>query len=133
MAQLVEHHLAKVRVAGSSPVVRSRNLKAELAHLVSAFFKRRRGQVVRQKPAKLLSPVRIWASPPNSSLIFVWILLQRRFARYPSSGKSFTIFTMVPSPCVLRLIFTWSQSMRIILIPRPCSSVVVGDSSSASS
>ena len=29
MAQLVEHHLAKVGVAGSSPVVRSRNLTAE--------------------------------------------------------------------------------------------------------
>ena len=29
MAQLVEHHLAKVGVAGSSPVVRSRNFTAE--------------------------------------------------------------------------------------------------------
>ena len=30
MAQLVEHHLAKVGVAGSSPVVRSRNFTAEV-------------------------------------------------------------------------------------------------------
>ena len=29
MAQLVEHHLAKLGVAGSSPVVRSRNFTAE--------------------------------------------------------------------------------------------------------
>ena len=36
MAQLVEHHLAKVGVAGSSPVVRSRNLTAEAS--VSAVF-----------------------------------------------------------------------------------------------
>ena len=36
MAQLVEHHLAKVGVAGSSPVVRSRNLTAEAS--ASAVF-----------------------------------------------------------------------------------------------
>ena len=36
MAQLVEHHLAKVGVAGSSPVVRSRNLTAEVS--ASAVF-----------------------------------------------------------------------------------------------
>ncbi len=37
MAQLVEHHLAKVGVAGSSPVVRSRNLTAE-ASASAVFF-----------------------------------------------------------------------------------------------
>ncbi len=31
VAQLVEHHLAKVRVAGSSPVVRSKGLFAKLS------------------------------------------------------------------------------------------------------
>ena len=36
MAQLVEHHLAKVGVAGSSPVVRSRNPAAEAS--ASAVF-----------------------------------------------------------------------------------------------
>ncbi len=35
MAQLVEHHLAKVRVAGSNPVVRSRTSKAPF---LGAFF-----------------------------------------------------------------------------------------------
>ena len=37
MAQLVEHHLAKVGVAGSSPVVRSRNFTAE-ANAPAVFF-----------------------------------------------------------------------------------------------
>lgn len=36
MAQLVEHHLAKVRVAGSNPVVRSRIFQATLYGV--AFF-----------------------------------------------------------------------------------------------
>ena len=43
MAQLAEHNLAKVGVAGSSPV-----------------------QVVSQRPAKPLPPVRIRASPPGN-------------------------------------------------------------------
>ena len=38
MAQLVEHHLAKVGVAGSSPVVRSRNLTAEANALAVFVF-----------------------------------------------------------------------------------------------
>ena len=62
MAQLVEHNLAKVGVAGSSPVVRSM-LNTGPAHLALLLGWRRR-QVVRQRPAKPLPPVRIWASPP---------------------------------------------------------------------
>ena len=38
MAQLVEHHLAKVGVAGSNPVVRSRKLKA--GHSMAGLFDR---------------------------------------------------------------------------------------------
>ena len=38
MAQLVEHHLAKVGVAGSSPVVRSRNATAKVDSLAVLFF-----------------------------------------------------------------------------------------------
>ena len=64
MAQLVEHHLAKVGVAGSNPVVRSRKLKAG-HNMAGLFRKRRRGQVVRQRPAKPSPPVRIRASPPS--------------------------------------------------------------------
>ncbi len=40
MAQLVEHHLAKVGVAGSSPVVRSRTSKAPPKR--GAFFAHRK-------------------------------------------------------------------------------------------
>ena len=66
MAQLVEHHLAKVGVAGSNPVVRSRMLKAGQFKAWPAFFNIwRRGQVVRQRPAKPSPPVRIRASPPE--------------------------------------------------------------------
>ena len=41
MAQLVEHHLAKVRVAGSNPVVRSIVLD-ELVENQPALYKTRR-------------------------------------------------------------------------------------------
>ena len=61
MAQLVEHNLAKVGVAGSSPVVRSIAFPDRLG---GPF--RRSGQVVRQRPAKPLPPVRIRASPPGN-------------------------------------------------------------------
>ena len=64
MAQLVEHNLAKVGVAGSSPVVRS--IDCEGPVILIGLFHRRRGQVVRHGPAKPLPPVRIWASPPMS-------------------------------------------------------------------
>ena len=43
MAQLVEHHLAKVGVAGSSPVVRSRNATAKVDSLAVLFFRTRIG------------------------------------------------------------------------------------------
>ena len=61
MAQLVEHNLAKVGVAGSSPVVRSIAFPDRLG---GPFW--RSGQVVRQRPAKPLPPVRIRASPPGN-------------------------------------------------------------------
>ena len=38
MAQLVEHHLAKVRVAGSNPVVRSRFFQATLYGVAFSFL-----------------------------------------------------------------------------------------------
>ena len=68
MAQLVEHHLAKVRVAGSNPVVRSIVLDELVGFSTSSLKDKtpgwRRGQVVRQRPAKPSPPVRIRASPP---------------------------------------------------------------------
>ena len=69
MAQLVEHHLAKVRVAGSNPVVRSIVLDELVGKPTSSLEDKtpgwRRGQVVRQRPAKPSPPVRIRASPPD--------------------------------------------------------------------
>ena len=38
IAQLVEHDLAKVGVAGSSPVFRSRQTKVQVAELVDALL-----------------------------------------------------------------------------------------------
>ena len=71
MAQLVEHHLAKVRVAGSNPVVRSIVLDELVGKPTSSLEDKtpgwRRGQVVRQRPAKPSPPVRIRASPPKNS------------------------------------------------------------------
>ena len=50
VAHLVERHLAKVEVAGSSPVTRSKQIRN--ASRVP-YFIRYRGQVVRQESAKL--------------------------------------------------------------------------------
>ena len=73
MAQLVEHNLAKVGVAGSSPVVRSiACLRAD--SFFRPFAYRRSGQVVRQRPAKPLPPVRIRASPPELFRASIWAL-----------------------------------------------------------
>ena len=74
MAQLVEHNLAKVGVAGSSPVFRSIvNARPSPVSAAASFSRRgfareerrRRGQAVRQGPAKPLSPVRFRSSPPT--------------------------------------------------------------------
>ena len=59
VAQLVAHHLAKVRVAGSNPVVRS-----EWPSQVSAGPTRWSGREARQRPAKPCTRVQI-PSPPR--------------------------------------------------------------------
>ena len=70
VAQLVEHHLAKVRVAGSNPVVRSgsgasgdRRERLFLWCGTSRWV----GRVVRQRPAKPCTRVRIPYPPPSAS------------------------------------------------------------------
>jgi hypothetical protein len=47
VAQLVEHHLAKVRVAGSNPVVRSKELPDQRPLRGASVASRRRGRVLR--------------------------------------------------------------------------------------
>src|SRR4051794_27756509 len=59
VAQLVAHHLAKVRVAGSNPVIRSR--------VQSHQPQRWSGRVVRQRPAKPCTRVRFPSPPPKVS------------------------------------------------------------------
>jgi len=66
VAQLVAHHLAKVRVAGSSPVVRSgRRHRAAVSRPVQ-WPRRWSGREARQRPAKPCTRVRI-PSPPRRS------------------------------------------------------------------
>ena len=62
VAQLVAHHLAKVRVAGSNPVVRSEGLT--WSHLGGLL--RWSGREARQRPAKPSTRVQI-PSPPRST------------------------------------------------------------------
>ena len=54
VAQLVEHHLAKVRVAGSSPVIRSEEQGASQPPASHWWV----GREVRHRPAKPFTPVR---------------------------------------------------------------------------
>jgi hypothetical protein len=66
VAQLVEHHLAKVRVAGSNPVVRS---EARLCGRLAAGQPRSCGGVaewLRQGPAKPCTRVRFPSPPPET-------------------------------------------------------------------
>ena len=57
VAQLVAHHLAKVRVAGSNPVIRSKVQWHQP--------QRWSGRVVRQRPAKPCTRVRFPSPPPR--------------------------------------------------------------------
>ena len=60
VAQLVAHHLAKVRVAGSNPVIRSKVR-------IGINPQRWSGRVVRQRPAKPCTRVRFPSPPPSSN------------------------------------------------------------------
>ena len=75
---MVEYLPSKQAAAGSSPVFRSMRtakMEAPLTRIskqansqtiITNFNKKwRHGQVVRQEPAKLLPPVRIWVPPFN--------------------------------------------------------------------
>lgn len=66
VAQLVAHHLAKVRVAGSNPVIRSEGSRSQESSPGSIPF-RWSGRVVRQRPAKPSTRVRFPSPPPRRS------------------------------------------------------------------
>ena len=86
LAHLVERDLAKVEVAGSSPVIRSRIADANRIHShplfsdlfpslfrflpppLSSFISWRHSQAVRQRSAKPSSPVRFRVAPPSPVL-----------------------------------------------------------------
>ena len=64
---MVERHLAKVEVAGSSPVIRSTKNGHEICFSCPFLKKQiwRHSQAVRQRSAKPSSPVRFRVAPPN--------------------------------------------------------------------
>ena len=64
VAQLVAHHLAKVRVAGSNPVVRSECRKVPPCYGEDRLVPRWSGREARQRPAKPSTRVQI-PSPPR--------------------------------------------------------------------
>ena len=64
---MVERNLAKVEVAGSTPVIRSKGLPWGFSPIAPCqkFGKWRHSQAVRQRSATPLSPVRFWVAPPK--------------------------------------------------------------------
>ena len=68
LAHLVERRLAKAKVAGSSPVIRSSKQEIMTSDaFLSLVFIWRHSQVVRQRSAKPSPPVRIRVAPPKNS------------------------------------------------------------------
>ncbi len=63
VAQLVEHHLAKVRVAGSNPVVRSESVSRKATALVRQALAWWVGREARQRTANPCTPVQIRYPP----------------------------------------------------------------------
>ncbi len=70
LAHLVERNLAKVEVAGSIPVIRSKNMGTINVPIII----RRHGQAVRQRSATPLSPVRFRVAPPKKKSTAIAVL-----------------------------------------------------------
>ncbi len=115
IAQLVEHHLAKVGVAGSSPVSRSLTLLSSGGSAGCGLARpcRRRSQVVRQRSAK---PPFGGSNPPGASCCrpcganSVWTA--------PKAGDAPQVFACFPD-CVLvalawccRPVQSWTPDVR---------------------
>ena len=68
---VVERHLAKVNVASSNLVFRSKDaFNASFILIINPIYIRRYSQVVRQRPAKPSPPVQIRVAPPNKNRNF---------------------------------------------------------------
>ena len=84
LAHLVERHLAKVEVASSSLVIRS-ILILYLLKIQCLRISWHHSQVVRQRSAKPLSPVRVWVVPPLNSIYSVVVMLILTWRRWHGS------------------------------------------------
>ena len=68
VAQLVAHHLAKVDVAGSSPVVRSNSRRSLFRNIDRRFFIGWSGREARHRTANPATRVQIPSPPPLFNL-----------------------------------------------------------------
>ena len=91
VAQLVAHHLAKVRVAGSNPVIRSKVQWHQPP--------RWSGRVVRQRPAKPCTRVRFPSPPPTR---FPARLAQRESASLTRKRSLVQSQYRAPVSCLIR-------------------------------
>ena len=127
MAQLVEHNLAKVGVAGSSPVVRSIAFPDRLGGPFSAKWPSGKAEA-----CKAFTP----GSNPGAASIAVstgvpWgrpFCIGAAICPYPTS---LIRRTCVPGASARRRTSTLSTSMRMSLMPRPRSRLSAGSSPSA--
>ena len=101
MAQLVEHHLAKVGVAGSSPVVRSRNLTAEAIAPAVFVFEHESG----------LEPMR-WNSVKKTAQ---WAVFRNSPEGFSLRGRGARSASMSPL-CPLQSLLRRSDERRFWLI-----------------
>ena len=127
MAQLVEHNLAKVGVAGSSPVVRSIAFPDRLGGPFSAKWPSGKAEA-----CKAFTP----GSNPGAASIAVstgvpWgrpFCIGAAICPYPTN---LIRRTCVPGASARRRTSTLSTSMRMSLMPRPRSRLSAGSSPSA--
>ena len=136
LAHPVERHLAKVKVASSSLVIRSTN---QWRYLYRYCHIRHHSQGVRQRSATPLSPVQIWVVPPKNSkssdleffypsrqagYIFTRERVYHRHRRISSHELCITVGLMI-----YKILFWWYaipcgiddiQCLRIDLLPLLC-------------
>ena len=127
MAQLVEHNLAKVGVAGSSPVVRS-----------IAFPDRLGGPFSAKWPSGKAEACKAFTPGSNPGAASIAVLTGVPWGRPFCIGATICPYptnlirrTCVPGASARRRTSTLSTSMRMSLMPRPRSRLSAGSSPSA--